>query len=217
MVANTHKAGCCCATAPAGRACQLGAVHTASVTTRPRNVCAKQACVTDTARGNQSRTVTPPSAPWSNTARTAPRANQRTQMRGSHCVSSTICVTVSRPTKAATRRCPCSNRTPPTIGGNTCPKDNGQSGTAKPEPVLVTNAPTKIKTSVAPAVTTAKRCTHTGHTAYPFQLSLMSPAPCGDFETTALRQPVLRDLWRTEFVRPTIDHGRGEEITVRRW
>ena len=50
------------------------------------------------------------------------------------------------------------------MGGNTCPKDNGQSGTAKPEPVLVTNAPTQINTSVAPAVTTAKRCTHNGHT-----------------------------------------------------
>ena len=81
--------------------------------------------------------------------------------------SSTIRVTVSRPTPAATRRCPCSNRTPPTMGGNTCPKDNGQSGTANPEPVLVTNAPTKINTSVAPAVTTARRCTHTGHTGIP--------------------------------------------------
>src|SRR6266542_2358308 len=106
----------------------------------------------------------PPSVPWSNTASTAPRASQRTQMRDSHWVSSTISATVSKPTNAATRRCPCSNSTPPTIGGNTCPKDNGQSGTAKPEPVLVTNAPTKIKTSVAPAVSTAKRCTHTGHT-----------------------------------------------------
>ena len=166
MVANTHKAGCCCSPSPAGRACQPGPVHTASVTTRHKNACARQAWVTDTARGNRNKTVIPPSAPWSNTARTAPRANQRTQMRGSHCVSSTISVTVSSPTKAATRRCPCSNRTPPTIGGKTCPKDNGQSGTAKPEPVLVTKAPMKIKTSVAPAVSTAKRCTHTGHTCH---------------------------------------------------
>src|SRR5262245_26647118 len=215
--ANTHKGGCCCSARPAGGACQPGAVQTAKVMTRHRNACAKQASVTDTTRGNRNKTVMPPSVPWSTTASTAPRASQRTQRRDSHWVSSTISATVSKPTNAATRRCPCSNRTPPTIGGNTCPKDNGQSGTAKPEPVLVTNAPTKIKTSVAPAVTTAKRCTHTGHTAYPFQLSLMSPAPRGDFETTALRQPVLRDLWRTEFVRPPIDHGRSEEITVRRW
>jgi cytochrome c oxidase subunit I len=44
--------------------------------------------------------------------------------------------------------------------------------------------------------------------------ALMSPAPCSDFETTALRQPVLLDLWRTEFVRATIDHRRREKIPV---
>src|SRR5215475_11474224 len=163
MAANTHKGGCCCSARPAGAACQPGAVQTAKVMTRHRNACARQVCVTDTTRGNRNKTVMPPSVPWSNTASTAPRASQRTQRRDSQWVSSTISATVSKPTNAATRRCPCSNSTPPTIGGNTCPKDNGQSGTAKPEPVLVTNAPTKIKTSVAPAVSTAKRCTHTGH------------------------------------------------------
>src|SRR5499433_4378028 len=142
MVANTHKGGCCCSARLAGGACQPGAVQTAKVMTRHRNACARQACVTDTARGNRNKTVMPPSVPWSNTASTAPRASQRTQRRDSHWVSSTISATVSKPTNAATRRCPCSNSTPPTIGGNTCPKDNGQSGTAKPEPVLVTNAPT---------------------------------------------------------------------------
>src|SRR5215467_2876734 len=163
MAATTPKGGCCCSARPAGGACQPGAVQTANVMTRHRNACARQACVTDTTRGNRNKTVMPPRVPWSNTASTAPRASQRTQRRDSHWVSSTISTTVSKPTNAATRRCPCSNSTPPTIGGNTCPKDNGQSGTAKPEPVLVTNAPTKIKTSVAPAVSTAKRCTHTGH------------------------------------------------------
>jgi len=34
------------------------------------------------------------------------------------------------------------------MGGNRLPYDKGQSGTAKPEPVLVTSPPTKIKKSV---------------------------------------------------------------------
>jgi hypothetical protein len=36
----------------------------------------------------------------------------------------------------------------------------GQSGTAKPAPWLVTNPPKQIRTSVAPAVNTAKRQSH---------------------------------------------------------
>src|SRR5439155_239337 len=66
--------------------------------------------------------------------------------------------TVSSPTAAATSLCPCSNRTPPVIGGKTVPNDSGQSGTASPDPVLVTRPPTARSTTVAPAHAVAYRC-----------------------------------------------------------
>src|SRR5713101_744179 len=43
------------------------------------------------------------------------------------------------------------------MGGKTCPKESGQSGTARPEPVLVTSPPRKSSTKVAPAVAAANR------------------------------------------------------------
>ena len=42
--------------------------------------------------------------------------------------------------------------------GNKVPKERGQSGTARLDPVLVTSAPAKSRTKVQPAVTRAKRC-----------------------------------------------------------
>src|SRR5438552_959337 len=51
----------------------------------------------------------------------------------------------------------CAKTTATTIGGNTWPNDRGQSGTASPDPVLVTRPPTKRSIRVAPAVTTARR------------------------------------------------------------
>src|SRR5207245_5642788 len=62
-----------------------------------------------------------------------------------------------QPTTGAASRWPCSKSTPPTMGGKTCPNESGQSGTARPEPVLVTSPPRKSSTSVAPAVATARR------------------------------------------------------------
>src|SRR6266542_1836978 len=47
---------------------------------------------------------------------------------------------------------------PPTIGGITMPYESGQSGTERPEPVLVTSPPAKTRTSVLSARPTAKRC-----------------------------------------------------------
>jgi hypothetical protein len=44
------------------------------------------------------------------------------------------------------------------MGGISIPYDSGQSGTASPEPVLVTSPPMKIRTRVAAAVATASRC-----------------------------------------------------------
>src|SRR6266481_417445 len=47
---------------------------------------------------------------------------------------------------------------PPTIGGITMPYESGQSGTERPEPVLVTSPPTNTRTSVLSARRAAKRC-----------------------------------------------------------
>ena len=44
------------------------------------------------------------------------------------------------------------------MGGKTGPKESGQSGTASPEPVLVTRPPANSSTAVAVAVATARRC-----------------------------------------------------------
>ena len=65
---------------------------------------------------------------------------------------------VRRPTNSASMRWPCSNRTPPTIGGilQIDPKLVGQSGTESPASLLVTKAPARIKVKIAPAMKTAK-------------------------------------------------------------
>src|SRR5258706_3411708 len=47
---------------------------------------------------------------------------------------------------------------PPTIGGIIMPYESGQSGTDRPEPVLVTSPPANTRTSVLSERTTAKRC-----------------------------------------------------------
>src|SRR5215208_4925768 len=44
------------------------------------------------------------------------------------------------------------------MGGISMPYESGQSGTARPEPVLVTRPPTKMSASVQTAVRTPKRC-----------------------------------------------------------
>src|SRR6185295_16772871 len=41
-----------------------------------------------------------------------------------------------------------------------CPNVVGQSGTASADPVLVTSPPTKMSSTVTPAVSTASRCGH---------------------------------------------------------
>src|SRR5882672_12709449 len=47
---------------------------------------------------------------------------------------------------------------PPTIGGITMPYESGQSGTERPEPVLVTSPPANTRTSVLSERAIAKRC-----------------------------------------------------------
>ena len=47
------------------------------------------------------------------------------------------------------------------MGGKSVPNESGQSGTAKPDPVLVTIPPTKIKKRVATQVTFERRRNHT--------------------------------------------------------
>ena len=64
---------------------------------------------------------------------------------------------IKQATVPATRRWPCSNKNAPRHMGKNVPKERGQSGTAKLEPVLVTKAPAKSNKAVQPAVKTANR------------------------------------------------------------
>src|ERR1700752_66302 len=64
---------------------------------------------------------------------------------------------VSIPTVVATIRWPCSQNRFPTIFGNTCPFESGQSDVAKPASLLVTSAPAIIKKNVAQATRIAYR------------------------------------------------------------
>src|SRR5215468_256387 len=102
--------------------------------------------------------------------------------------------------------------------GKSCPNESGQSGTASPEPVLVTSPPTKIRTSVAPAIAVAKRCNQAGAraaTSTTRRTSVRVRRASG--EEAVLRQIVLFDLRRAVLVRPAIDgRQRRSEIAVRR-
>ena len=67
---------------------------------------------------------------------------------------------IRKPTLLAMSRCVCSKRIPPTIfsSGNVNmfqPYVVGQSGTDRPDPVLVTRPPAKISTAVETATSTA--------------------------------------------------------------
>ena len=69
---------------------------------------------------------------------------------------------VRRPTADPISRWLCSYKIPPTIRDQgyrnmLYPKVVGQSGTAKPEPVLVTNPPTNSRGKVATVVSRARR------------------------------------------------------------
>src|SRR6185369_15039563 len=122
-----------------------------------KKVWARQAWVTDTGVGRRNFTVIPPRIPCATTAASATQASRRTPARGSLRAVHTARIVVSRPTKVATIRWPCSKNTPPTMGGISMPYDSGQSGTARPDPVLVTRPPTKMSASVQAAVKTANR------------------------------------------------------------
>src|SRR5205814_3906365 len=123
---------------------------------------------------------------------------------------------VRQPTAAAASRCPCSKSTPPTIGGKTCPKDSGQSGTARPDPVLVTRPPMKSSTSVDAAVRTAKRWSPE---AVRSGIGSVRSGGGGGMrvETARLREIILGDERRAVLVGTTVDRRqRAGEVPVRR-
>src|SRR5512143_4236370 len=128
-------------------------------TTSEKNDCATTACATERGAGRRKSTVRPPRTPWMTTDITAATPRYLTHARRSTLQSQTERITVSSPTNAATRRCVCSYTTPPFIGGISCPKESGQSGTDIPDPVLVTRPPATTSRNVAHAVKTANLCT----------------------------------------------------------
>ena len=100
--------------------------------------------------------------PCVTTAASATRPSAFTQRRESFRQSQATSTMVSRPTELAMSRCPCSYRMPPThrdIGKLNIddPYVVGQSGTDRPDPVLVTSPPAVTRTSVATATSFAKR------------------------------------------------------------
>src|SRR6185503_389230 len=137
----------------------------------------------------------------------------RTEGRCSRTTVQMLKTSVRRPTVEAARRWPCSKSTPPTMAGNTCPNESGQSGTARPDPVLVTRPPRNKSAYVAPAVRTAKRCR-----AMEAERGIGS-VRCGHLavESACLRQVVFLDQRRRILVRTAVDGGkRAREVAVRR-
>src|SRR3990172_2859386 len=126
--------------------------------TTAKKVCARVACETEIAVGSRKTTVKPPRSPWVITVPSAmiPRTfNQRRSSSFHNQIARTI---VNIPTNDAIIRWPCSYRMPPTIGGMIMPYARGQSGTARLEPVLVTNPPAMMRKKVHNAVKTENRC-----------------------------------------------------------
>src|SRR5689334_551759 len=97
-----------------------------------------------------------------------------------------------------------------------CPKVVGQSGTASAAPVFVTRPPNTISTSVAAAVTRARRyvtrCTAAGRSSVPSR-----SRGSALLRRRRLRQPVFRRFGRAVLVRPPVD-GRPcrPPVAVRR-
>src|SRR5262245_30824667 len=106
---------------------------------------------------------------------------------------------------------------PPTMGGNTWPNDSGQSGTARPDPVLVTSPPAKIRTRVDAASRTAQRCRPRAGVDTTTDARPSVPARGPGRQRAILRQPVLAHLGRAVLVRAPVD-GRelAREVAVRR-
>jgi len=120
-------------------------------------------CAVETAGGRKNRTVRPPSRPCAITAPSAATPSQRTQRRDSAIHNHTASTIVRKPTVLAISRWPCSYRMPPTqcSGGNVNmfqPYVVGQSGTERPDAVLVTRLPARTSRIVQPATNVAKRC-----------------------------------------------------------
>src|SRR3989338_11488147 len=96
---------------------------------------------------------------------------------------------------------------PPTIGGNHVPYDSGQSGTASPESVDVTNPPAIKRKKVATAVTTAKM----------FMAVLMEEwllAVRRNRGRLGLRQPILGTTRDAVLIRPVVHGGGLGEVAV---
>src|SRR5438046_3168694 len=102
--------------------------------------------------------------------------------------------------------------------GKSCPNESGQSGTASPEPVLVTSPPTKMSASVMPASAIAKRCSH-GRARAEVTVGMAVSSMCrlrAAGQQPILRQEILGNLGRAVLVWSAID-GRqlGAEVAVR--
>src|SRR5262249_31457491 len=101
------------------------------------------------------------------------------------------------------------------------PKVVGQSGTASPAPVLVTNPPTKRRGNVATAVNRARRRGQ-GESSSPDRCveSAMCLVMARDrgfgAQPAVLGQPVLFHQGRAVLVRPAVDGRGGLEIAVSR-
>src|SRR5947209_20605635 len=108
---------------------------------------------------------------------------------------------VARPTIAAARRCVCSMRTGPIHLDHGkknmfCPNVVGQSGTAMPEPVLVTRPPMKMSGSVNAATVSASL---RGRAEAGFMLLGLRRGLLGS-DVPPLREVVLLDLGRRVLV-----------------
>ena len=79
-------------------------VTTTSDTIKQKNACASAACETDTAVGNRSNTVTPPSTACSRIATSAKAASRRTGARGSSRQVHKVSAAVNNATVPATMR-----------------------------------------------------------------------------------------------------------------
>src|SRR5437660_208520 len=104
----------------------------------------------------------PPRTPCKMTAPTAATPSIRTQWRGSTSQSHAARIIVKNPTVEAIKRCVCSKKIPPIhfeAGKRNMlyPKVVGQSGTARPTPLLVTMPPLHMRNRVVTAVNQAKR------------------------------------------------------------
>lgn len=128
-------------------------INNAIALTMQKNDCANDACVAETHVGSSSRTVSPPSRPCRTTAQSATNPRTRTHLLSSLLSIQSVRITVRNPTPDAIIRCPCSYKIPPTMGGISFPYERGQSGTARPEPVLVTIPPAARSMTVLKATT----------------------------------------------------------------